>query len=167
MAATTEDIIWEGSQSQVLNFGVFAAMFVIIIGVTIVSILFFPLLIVLNIVPLIYIFYHWLLVKSHKYKITTQRIFNTTGIFSKKTDALELYRVKDLDVIEPFTLRIFKLGNIEIVSADESSSKFYLRAIPKPKELMDKIRTHVELRRDLKRIRGVDFLDDHPDGDIS
>jgi uncharacterized membrane protein YdbT with pleckstrin-like domain len=114
-----------------------------------------------------YMFYHWLLVKSHKYKITTQRIFNTTGIFSKKTDALELYRVKDLDVIEPFTLRIFKLGNIEIDSADESSSKFYLRAIPKPKELMDKIRTHVELRRDLKRIRGVDFLDDHPDGDIS
>jgi uncharacterized membrane protein YdbT with pleckstrin-like domain len=161
MANSTEEIVWEGSESQVLNLGVFAMAFLIFAGIVVVSFLFFPLLLALLAVPVIYSFYHFLIIKSHKYKVTTERIFFTSGILSKKTDALELYRVKDMDVFEPFSMRMFKRGNIEIDSADESSPKFHLRAVPDPKNLMDKIRTNVEKRRDVKGVRGVDFQADH------
>ena len=161
MANTTEEIVWEGSQSQVLNFGAFAASLILIIIISAVSFMLFPLLIALTAIPVLYAFYKMLVIHSNKYKITTERIFYTTGIFSKKTEALELYRVKDMDVVEPFTLRMFKLGNIEIDSADESTPKFHLRAIPHPQDLMNKIRTNVEKRRDLKGVRGLDLQQDH------
>jgi uncharacterized membrane protein YdbT with pleckstrin-like domain len=160
METGKEQIIWEGSQSQVLNFGTFilAGLFSVIILVL--SFMFFPLAAALAAIPLVYIFYKWLVVKYNKYKVTTERIFYTTGVFSKKTEAMELYRVMDVDMYEPFWQRLFKLGNIRLTSSDETTENFLLKAVPNPAKLMDDIRKNVEIRRDVKRVRGVEFLDD-------
>ena len=161
MANTTEEIVWEGSESQVLNLPKFILAFLLMAILAVLSFMFFPLLIVLIVIPVFYASYHFLLIKSQKYKITTERILYVTGIFSKKTETLELYRVKDMDLAEPFMLRMFKLGNIEIDSSDESTPRFHLKAIPGPQALMDKIRTNVEKRRDIKNVRGLDLQSDH------
>ncbi len=160
MSETQEQIVWEGSQSQVLNFGIFISMGIVSIIIIALSILFFPLALVLVIIPLIYIFIKWLIVRNHRYKVTTERIFYTTGIFSKKTEALELYRVRDVDMYEPFWQRLFKLGNVALTTSDKTSMNFLLKAVPRPGELMNNIRKNVEQRRDVKRVRGVEFLDD-------
>jgi uncharacterized membrane protein YdbT with pleckstrin-like domain len=102
----------------------------------------------------------WIVVRNHRYKVTTERIFYTTGIFSKKTEALELYRVRDVDMYEPFWQRLFKLGNVALTTSDKTSMNFLLKAVPNPGELMNNIRKNVEQRRDVKRVRGVEFLDD-------
>jgi len=155
-----EEIIWQGSQSQVLNIGTYFSMILIIVIINVLGFILFPFSAVLSIFPLFYMFYKWLKIHFNKYKITTERIFYTTGIFSKKTEALELYRVKDIDVYEPFWQRIFKLGNIDLKSSDETTPKFTLYAVPKPQDLQNEIRRNVELRRDTKRVRGVEFLGD-------
>ena len=61
---------------------------------------------------------------------------------------------------EPFWQRIFKLGNIALTTSDKTAMNFLLKAVPKPAELMNRIRESVEKRRDVKRVRGVEFLDD-------
>ncbi|MCI0449524.1 MAG: PH domain-containing protein [Chlorobi bacterium] len=160
MQTDKEEIIWEGSQSQILNISTFFLMGIIAIIILVLSLMFFPLALVLAVIPLAYIFIKWLIVKNHKYKVTTERIFYTTGIFSKKTEAMELYRVRDVDMYEPFWQRLFKLGNIRLTSSDETTENFLLKAVPNPSKLMDDIRKHVEIRRDVKRVRGVEFLDD-------
>jgi uncharacterized membrane protein YdbT with pleckstrin-like domain len=160
MQETQESVIWEGSQSQVLNFGIFILMGVISIAIIVLSLLFFPIAAVIVVVPLFYMFVKWLVVKNHKYKVTSERIFYTTGIFSKKTEAMELYRVRDVDMYEPFWQRLFKLGNVSLTTSDKTSPNFILKAVPGPAELMNSIRKHVELRRDVKKVRGVEFLDD-------
>lgn len=160
METAKEEIIWEGSQSQILNLGTFFLMGIITIIIFVLGLMFFPLASVLVIIPLAYIFIQWLIVKNHKYKVTTERIFYTTGIFSKKTEAMELYRVRDVDMYEPFWQRLFKLGNIRLTSSDETTENFLLKAVPNPSKLMDNIRKHVEIRRDIKRVRGVEFMDD-------
>jgi uncharacterized membrane protein YdbT with pleckstrin-like domain len=160
MSETTEQTIWEGSQSQVLNFGIFISMGIISVIILVLGILFFIPLTALVIFPLVYLFIKWLIVKNHKYKVTTERIFYTTGIFSKRTEALELYRVRDVDMYEPFWQRMFKLGNIALTTSDKTSMNFLLKAVPHPAELMNNIRKNVEMRRDVKRVRGVEFLDD-------
>jgi len=160
METAKEEIIWEGSQSQILNIGTFFLMGIITIIIFVLGLMFFPLASVLVIIPLAYIFIQWLIVKNHKYKVTTERIFYTTGIFSKKTEAMELYRVRDVDMYEPFWQRLFKLGNIRLTSSDETTENFLLKAVPNPSKLMDNIRKHVEIRRDIKRVRGVEFMDD-------
>lgn len=160
MSATTEEIIWEGSQSQVLNFGIFISTGIISIIILVLSFMFFPLAAALVIIPLVYMLIKWITVRNHRYKVTTERIFYTTGIFSKRTEALELYRVRDVDMYEPFWQRLFKLGNVALTTSDKTSMNFLLKAVPHPAELMNNIRKNVELRRDVKRVRGVEFLDD-------
>lgn len=160
MNDSTEEIIWEGSQSQVLNFGIFISMGIISLIILVLSMMFFPLAAILVVIPIAYLFIKWLIVKNHRYKVTTERIFYTTGIFSKKTEALELYRVRDVDMYEPFWQRLFKLGNVALTTSDKTSMNFLLKAVPNPAELMNNIRKNVELRRDVKRVRGVEFLDD-------
>lgn len=160
MSETQEQIVWEGSQSQVLNFGIFISMGIVSLVILVLSLMFFPLAAVLVVIPLIYIFIKWMVVKNHRYKVTTERIFYTTGIFSKKTEALELYRVRDVDMYEPFWQRLFKLGNVALTTSDKTSMNFLLKAVPRPGELMNNIRKNVEQRRDVKRVRGVEFLDD-------
>jgi uncharacterized membrane protein YdbT with pleckstrin-like domain len=155
-----EHIIWEGSQSQVLNLGTFISMVMISVIIITLSLMFFPPAAVLAAVPLGYLFIKWLIVKNHRYKVTSERIFYTTGIFSKKTEAMELYRVRDVDMYEPFWQRMFKLGNIAVTSSDKTAQNFVLKAVPNPAELMNNIRKHVELRRDIKRVRGIEFIDD-------
>ena len=155
-----EEIIWQGSQSQVLNIGAFAGMILLLVIIIVLGFMLLPLAMVLCVLPIIYMFYKWLVIRNNKYKITNERIFYTTGIFSKKTEALELYRVKDLDVYEPFWQRLFRLGNIRLNSSDETTPKFLLLAVPDPQNLQNEIRRNVELRRDIKRVRGVEFLGD-------
>ena len=160
MTSPQEEIIWQGSQSQVLNFGIFISMIIVAVIVLVLSLMFFPLAAVLTVIPLFYVFVKWLVVKNHKYKVTTERIFYTTGIFSKKTEAMELYRVRDVDMYEPFWQRLFKLGNIAITSSDKTAQNFLLKAVPNPSELLNNIRKNVEIRRDVKRVRGIELLDD-------
>ncbi len=160
MPALQEEIIWEGSQSQVLNFGIFISMGFIAIIILVLSLMFFPFAAVLALIPLVYMFIKWLVVKNHKYKVTTERIFYTTGIFSKKTEAMELYRVRDVDMYEPFWQRLFKLGNVSLTTSDKTAQNFLLKAVPDPAGLLNNIRKNVEIRRDVKRVRGVEFLDD-------
>lgn len=157
---TKEEIIWQGSQSQVLNIGTFISMLIITAIIVVLGLLLFPPAIALAVIPLFYLFYKWLVIRNNRYKITTERIFFTSGIFSKKTDALELYRVRDLDMYEPFWQRIFRRGNIEIDSADQTNPRFFLKAIPNPALLLDQIRRNVEIRRDAKRVRGIEFMGD-------
>jgi hypothetical protein len=54
---------------------------------------------------------------------------------------------------EPFVLRLFGLGNLVLLTHDESNPTVVLRAIPGAKALRDQIRQHVEECRDKKRVR--------------
>lgn len=156
----TEEIIWQGSQSQVINLGKFILYLIISAAITVASTFIFPLLAVIAFIPIVLIFWNWLLVRTKRYKITNERVMFITGIFSKRTDTLEFYRVRDVDLYEPLMLRIFKKGNIELLSTDTTTPKFLLKAVPNPKVLMDKLRTAVEQRRDVKRVRGIEFDND-------
>ncbi|HEV3147979.1 MAG TPA: PH domain-containing protein, partial [Chthoniobacterales bacterium] len=48
------------------------------------------------------------------YELTTERLKITESIFSKVTDTLELYRVKDLETRQPFLYRMFGVENVQM-----------------------------------------------------
>ena len=99
----------------------------------------------------------WLRVKCNTFEITTERIRITEGVFSKKIEELELYRVKDARVLEPFWLRIFSLGNIVLTTSDRSHPTLVIPAVPDVRGLREQLRTHIERMRLLKGVREVDF----------
>jgi len=136
-----EQNVWFGTPSQVVNFGSF-----VLTG------LFFWL-----VFPLFIMLWKWLTIKSVKYELTTERFRTRYGILNRKTDELELYRVRDYQLEEPFFLRIFSLGNIVLQTSDRSHPTITIRAIPDGEQLREKLRTHVEACRTAKQVREVDF----------
>ena len=111
-----ETIIWEGSPSQVTNLGVYVLC----------ALLFFL------VVPILYAIWRWIVTRCLRYSVTDQRVRVTEGVFNKRTDSLELYRVKDVVLLEPFGLRLFGLGNIELRTSDLNTPLLVLRAVPTP-----------------------------------
>lgn len=133
--------VWSGTPSQVLNLKTFVFMGLIFW-------LIFPLFVIL---------WKWLTVKTTKYEITTERIKTRSGILNKKTDELELYRVRDYKFEQPLILRAFSLGNIILQTSDRGNPEVVIKAIPNGEELREQLRNYVEACRTSKRVREVDF----------
>jgi uncharacterized membrane protein YdbT with pleckstrin-like domain len=95
-------------------------------------------------------------VKNTKYELTTERLRMRHGVFSKHTDELELYRVRDYKLQQPFFLRIFSLGNIVLQTSDKSHPHVVLTAIPNGEDLREQLRTYVEECRTRKGVRELD-----------
>lgn len=138
--AAEERTVWLGTPSQVINLGSF-----LLLG------LFFWL-----IVPLFVILWKWLVVKNMKYELTTERLRMRHGVLNKKLDELELYRVRDYKLDQPFFLRIFSLGNIIMQTSDRSHPTVVIQAIPEAEALREQLRTYVEACRTRKGVRELD-----------
>lgn len=90
-------------------------------------------------------------------EITSEGIRITVGAFSRQMDELELYRVKDASVQEPFLLRVlFKLGHLVVRTSDASHPLRVVPAVPNVHPLREEIRGCVEKVRQTKRVREVD-----------
>ncbi len=98
-----------------------------------------------------------ILVRATQYEVTTERIRVRRGIFTKRTDELELYRVNDTSLIEPFTMRVFGLGTVEVRTMDTSNPKLYLEAVHGARNLREELRRSIEQCRDRKGVRVTEF----------
>jgi len=136
-----ERVVWEGHPSHALYAGTY-----------LLCLLFFWL-----IIPIFIAFWRWLEIRSRHYELTNQRLFYTTGIFSRKRDEKELYRIKDFRVELPFKLRIFGVGNVHLESSDRTSPQFTIEAVRAPRDIANTLRALVEKRRTKKGVREVDM----------
>ncbi len=110
-------------------------------------------LLLLVIIPIVVSLYKFVLLKCLVYEITTERIKISQGLFSKRTEEIELYRVKDTTLVEPVSLRMFSAGNIIVNTADTSAPNLELRGIKNAGEVRETLRKNVDLCRDRKRTR--------------
>lgn len=108
-------------------------------------------------IPLLVGLFKWLDNKYRRYQVTTERLRLSRGILSRKTDEVELYRVKDYVLVEPFWLRLFGLGDIVMQTTDDANPKVHIRAIPQAPSLRDQIRKYVEICRERKHVRITEF----------
>src|SRR5436190_23894183 len=136
-----EETIWRGTSSQLKNLGLF-----------ILSGLFCWL-----IVPIFIALTRYLQTKNNVFELTTERLKMTEGIFSKVTETLELYRVKDMEVLQPFIYRIVGLENIKVNTSDLSSPVILIDGISQKVGLADKLRNQVEIIRAQKKVRELDI----------
>src|SRR5579864_4807262 len=108
-----EETVWRGSGSQWKNFGTFFLQALIAIVIIAASLLlarrsspgigrFGPYILILLAVPIFIAVSRYLKNKCKVYELTTERLKTTEGVFSKMTDTLELYRVKDIETQQPF-----------------------------------------------------------------
>ena len=152
-----EQIIWQGRPSQMLNFKVYLIVAVIAIIIIILSFAWYGWMFWFIIIPLAYAMQKFLIVNSIHYELTSERIRVITGIFSKNFEEIELYRVRDYSIIQPFFLRIFSLGNVMLKTSDKTMPELTLTAIRDFIDVKDKIRERVEILRREKDIKEIDY----------
>ena len=135
-----EQTVWRGTSSQWKNSGLFilCALFCWLI------------------VPIFIALARYLQTKNKVYELTTERLKTTEGVFSKVTDTLELYRVKDLEKRQPFFYRLVGVENVALNTSDASSPFILIEAIPSSVGLADKMRNQVEAVRTQKGVREID-----------
>ena len=101
-------------------------------------------------------FYIFLKIATIKYEVSNQRLLIYTGIFTRKREEIELYRIKDYQVLIPFLIRIFGLGHIRLYTSDKSTPVIELKGLREAYKVTDKIRVNVEAQRRLKGVREFD-----------
>lgn len=74
------------------------------------------------------------------YRVTTERIEMETGWISKQIDNLDLFRIQDVRVKVSVFDRIVGIGNVIIVSSDDTDPVMLLKGIHDPRGLYDKLK---------------------------
>jgi len=136
-----EEIVWRGTSSQWKNFGVY-----LLCG-------FFCWLIV----PVFFALAYYLQTRCKVFELTTQRLKITSGVFTKVTETLELYRVKDIETRQPFFSQLVGIENVQMNTSDASSPFVLIEAVPSSVGFADKLRNQVEIIRQQKRVREIDI----------
>jgi membrane protein YdbS with pleckstrin-like domain len=85
--------------------------------------------------------------KSTKYKITDRNIDYESGVFSKRIETLQLWRVRDLDFRQSFFERILGISSIYVFGKDVTDPQLVLRGLPASREIFDKLKDAAELAR--------------------
>lgn len=109
------------------------------------------------IIPFAIIFIKIFDTRFTNYSLTSERLIIKKGILTRTTDEIELYRVKDIRLVEPFLQRLVGLSVIEITSSDRSNPNLSLSGIKNGDELRNNLRNQVERLRTNKNVREVDF----------
>ena len=105
------------------------------------------------------------------YELTNQGLKRITGILNREKDEIELYRIKDTRLEEPFLLRMLGLGNVKVVSSNRFMKHLLLKAIENAEGVQENSWLCVEVWRDAKGVHGIDFdiqrdIEDIPEVDF-
>lgn len=94
-----------------------------------------------------------------KYEFYEDRIIYRRGVFRVVTDEILLYRVKAINLDEPFLYRLVGIANLSIITSDRFVGSITLKAIPVGIEFRNVLREMVEHNRNIKGVKEFDLYD--------
>jgi hypothetical protein len=91
--------------------------------------------------------------RSHYYRLTTKRLFVTTGFFRRRVDQMELIRLKDVYIQQTMIGGWLGVGNLVIITSEETLPKAHLLGIDEPHRVMNLIWHHMRVEQNQKTDR--------------
>jgi len=93
---------------------------------------------------------------GHFYRLTTRRLFVSTGMLQRRRDQMELLRVADVFTRQNWVERLLSLGTVVVVSSEKALPTIYLPGVSDPKRVMDLIWHYARAERDRRSIKVQD-----------
>lgn len=163
-----EHTVWTGRPSQLINFPYYAGWTAVLVALIVIGVVTFKpmdvvpsavllLYVVALLIPLALMVWRWLVTANTTYELTTQRLRTRTGVLNKHLNELELYRVRDYRMEQPFFLRLFALSVLKLTTSDRTHPLIEMRAVPRGDELREQMRTFVEEARMRRGVRELDL----------
>jgi membrane protein YdbS with pleckstrin-like domain len=85
--------------------------------------------------------------RGHHYRLTTRRLFVTTGFFQRRVDQIELLRIKDVYMQQSLIGDWLGIGNVVVITSEKTLPKAYLLGIEDPRRLMDLVWHYMRLEQ--------------------
>jgi uncharacterized membrane protein YdbT with pleckstrin-like domain len=161
-----ETSLWKSSPSQWLNLGHYVIAILLAAGV-LAGGMFFPPALAALAIPALYALWRFLVVKCLTFELTSERLRISTGVINQHIDEIELYRVKDVLMTRPWWMRLTGLSSLLLHTSDRTTPKLTIPAMKDGVGLRETLRKQVELQRDRKRVREMDFDDVGGGGDFA
>jgi membrane protein YdbS with pleckstrin-like domain len=92
--------------------------------------------------------------KARRYRITTRTIDYEAGVFSKRVETLQLWRVHDLEFRQTFLQRLTGVADIHVITTDATDPELHIRGLPASREIFDRLKDACDLARQ-QRVVGV------------
>lgn len=142
-----ERVIWSGYSSLAYwTLGMLWSGFWIIVWLTLALVFNLP-FIVLAFFAAIGLIRKILLYINIYYEFTTQRIRRRQGVLTVRRNQIELFRLKDFEVIETMFGRLFNYSHIRLISSDRIMPSAVFLAVPNGTELAEKMRRLAQVNR--------------------
>jgi uncharacterized membrane protein YdbT with pleckstrin-like domain len=81
------------------------------------------------------------LLRSHRYRVSNQRILLESGVFSRRIDEVDMRTVEDIEFRQSFFQRLLGIGDIAVIAADKQLGRFRLFGLENPRDLRELIRS--------------------------
>jgi membrane protein YdbS with pleckstrin-like domain len=111
---------------------------------------------ILAVIGLIFILIPIIRTKTIRYRVTNYRIDFERGLLSKDIDTLELWHVEDIRFHQSLFDRMLGVGDVTVISRDDTMPLLDMRSIPNPRPLYEQLKQRVIA---VKRQRGVVKMD--------
>ncbi|HEY2730074.1 MAG TPA: PH domain-containing protein [Polyangia bacterium] len=81
-----------------------------------------------------------LVLRSHRYGVSNQRIMVESGVLSKSLAEIDVRTIDDITFRQTFVERLLGIGQISILSSDPSNARVRLVGVPDPRQVRELIR---------------------------
>lgn len=153
-----ESPLWKSTSSQWLNGWHFLGSLLLTLGVLFAAFWLIPLYWIAPL-PGLWALWKYLVVRTRVYELTSERLRITSGVFNQTVDEVELYRVKDTVLLRPWWMRLLGLSTVVMDTSDRSMPKIELPGLARGVDFRETLRQQVEIQRERKRVREMDFDD--------
>lgn len=94
----------------------------------------------------------YIILTSVVWIVSEDTLCRIKGVFSRRTDYVELYRVVDYEESQTFLQKLMKIKSVTIISTDKSDSTMQMYGIDASYDLVRLIRSRVEKCKTERRI---------------
>jgi membrane protein YdbS with pleckstrin-like domain len=93
--------------------------------------------------------------KARRVRMTNRSVEIEAGVFSKKIEVTELWRIRDVRYRQSFLDRILHVAHIDVFTKDVTTPIFEIVGLPASRELFEKLRDNIEIQRQSQRVMGI------------
>jgi membrane protein YdbS with pleckstrin-like domain len=93
--------------------------------------------------------------KADRVRMSNRSVEHEAGIFSKKIDVMELWRIRDVRFRQSFFDRLLGIAHIEVYTKDHTSPQFEIVGLPASREVFEKLRDSIQIQRQSHRVMGL------------
>jgi len=88
-------------------------------------------------------------------RITTETIDLERGVFGKRIDTIQLWRVRDIDFRQTVMERLLGVSSVHVLSHDQENPDVLLRGLPAGRSLFDELRDAIAVSRQGRNVVGM------------